>query len=129
MIFKNRYEKYIKTFDELCKMTNNKLEARNDIIDSINIKICGHFGNAVQLLIDTKNYHFSNLNSTENIGYVIRFLIDLFDLSADNGVNINTLYFTPLRMVVDITTNAPVAIGHFMKDEFIQVSDIIKIKE
>ena len=71
-------------------------------------------------------------SSTANVGYILRALIEIFDKEDDSSVSINALKNTPIRIVYDADNKFgghSVAIGHFMKDRFILVDDLMKVHE
>lgn len=124
MTFFERYKDIIKTESDFTKTS-----IENDIITKVDIKITGHFGNTVSLdMICKRACPIPLWNSTHNIGYIIRFLIELFDKEDDNSVSFHILEGTPIRIVYD-KDNKAIAIGNFMEDRFIMIEDLMRLKE
>ena len=105
MIFKERYEKILKTEKGL-KDAFKKICIENNVIENIDIVVTGHFGNAVSVTMLCKNICPLGLyNSTGNIGFILRALIEIFDKEDDNSVSIKSLSGTPIRLVFDSDTS------------------------
>lgn len=132
MIFKERYKQIIKTEADL-KKELGECCIENNVIKKIDVVVTGHFGNAVSAEMICENICPLGLyNSTGNIGYILRALIDIFDKENDNSVSIKALEGTPIRLVFNSANSwgsKAVAIGHFMKDRFVMIDDLMKIKE
>lgn len=130
MIFKERYKGLLKSESEVRARLNNNCCIENNIIRDIRVLVTGHFGNCVSLEIACENiFPVSSYNNTKNIGYVLSALIDIFDKEDDNGVNITKLNGTPIRVVYNDKSSCgskSVAIGHYMKDRFIFIDDLMK---
>ena len=127
MIFNERYKTIIKTAEEL------KSALGEICIENISIVVTGHFGNTVSVNMLCENICPLGLyNSTSNIGFIIRALIEIFDKEDDNSVNMNVLKNTPIRLVFEggnAWGSKAVAIGHYMKDRFVLIDELMKIKE
>lgn len=133
MIFKERYADIIKTKDYFETEYGDDFCIENNIIDNVDVVVTGHFGNSVSLSMVCENICPIPLyNSTQNIGFILRALIELFDKEDDNSVSIKELKGTPIRLVFD-SKNAwgskAVAIGNFIKDRFILIEDLMKIEK
>lgn len=132
MIFTERYKNILKTEAEL-KSELGEMCIENNVIEGIDVVITGHFGNTVSLNMLCKNICPLGLyNSTHNIGYIIRALIEIFDKEDDNSVSIKRLENTPIRLVFkgnNTWGGKTVAIGHFMKDRFVLIDELMKITE
>lgn len=101
----------------------------NKIIETIDVNVIGHFGNAVSLEIFCKSVApMSGHSNTQNIGYIIRAIIELLDLSGDNGIRLSEIKNIPCRVVYDRQYRC-IGIGHFMKDRFVYIKDLLKIDE
>lgn len=132
MIFKERYEQIIKTEAQI-KTELGEYCIENNIIEKIDVVVTGHFGNTVSVDMLCENICPLGLyNTTENIGYILRALIDIFDKENDNSVSIKALEGTPIRLVFNSNSSwgsKAVAIGHFMKDRFVLIDDLMKIQK
>jgi len=133
MTYKDRYKDILYTQEDLKKRLGQSYCIENNIIKEVNIVVTGHFGNCVSL--DMLCYGVCPIplyNSTGNIGYILRALIDIFDKEQDDSVKIKELNGTPIRIVFDnknVHGGKSVAIGHFMKDRFVFIEDLMKLKE
>lgn len=131
MTWKERYAKILKTENEIKECLNNNCHIENNIIKDIDILITGHFGNCVSIDVVCENIcPFPLWNSTDNIGYIIRALIDIFDKEDDDSVNLGALKNTPIRIVYDNENQyggKAVAIGHYMKDRFVFIEDLMQL--
>ena len=132
MIFNERYKKIIKTEAEIKKELGESC-IENNVIKKIDVVVTGHFGNSVSINMICENICPLGLyNSTGNIGFILRALIEIFDKEDDNSVSIKALEGTPIRLVFNSDNSwggRAVAIGHFMKDRFVMIEDLMKIKE
>lgn len=133
MFYKERYEGLLKTEEEVKAILNNNCCIENNKINEIRVLVTGHFGNCVSLDLLCENICPIPLyNSTHNIGFILRALIDIFDLSNDDSVDITVLKNIPIRLVFDSKNSwgsKAVAIGHFMKDRFIIIDELMKISQ
>ena len=102
----------------------------NNMIKGADIAVIGHFGNIVSLNVWTENCCLINdYNNTENLGFIIYALTELFDLTAEDGYCFNKIKDIPCRMISDGWGTQVLGFGHFMKDKFVYTSDFIKINE
>ena len=128
MIFTERYKDIIKTEKEIKEIVKG-CEIENNIIKEVRILVTGHFGNTVSVdMLCNGVCPFPLWNSTHNIGYILRALIEIFDKENDGSVNITNLNNTPIRLVFENGCKC-IGIGHFMKDRFVLTEDLMKIKE
>ena len=135
---RKEYEKIVKTSGEIVRDeiglpdSTEKLSGlllntvKNDIIESVDITIEGHFGNCPSLDMLFKNNHRICNYVNYNIGTILSFLIDFFDKTDDNGVSFKALENTPVRLILD--DSRVIAIGHFMKDRFVIINDLMKLE-
>lgn len=115
----------LKTAKEIEQM-GYKIE--NNIIEEININIIGHFCNAVCLEIFCSNVvPLGGYNNTQNNGYVIRAIIELFCVEKEDGLRITDVKNIPCRLV--FKGCKCVGFGHFMKDRFVITEDFAKVDE
>lgn len=130
MFFKEDYGNKIRTMAAIIEI-NPKLAVRNEIIDNLSIKVFGHFRNMVTLEMQGKACRIiaPDVGYTDNLGYILRFLVDLFDVGDDGNTNIEELIHTPLRVIIDTSdfSEKVIAFGHFMKDEFIYIKDLFDL--
>lgn len=101
----------------------------NNVIKSVNVDIVGHFGNAVCLEILCEDVRPVSMHQNiGNLGYVIRALVEFFDLSEDDGIKFSQIKNVPCRLVLDKSGRC-VGFGDFMKDKFVLTSNFVNIDE
>lgn len=104
---------------------------KNNIIESVNIKVIGHFNNCSALeIICSDICCLSGYNNTKNLGFLIKAFIELFDLTEEDGLNLNKIHNIPCRLIFaeDGSWGGKcIGFGHFMKDKFVYKEDFIKI--
>lgn len=100
----------------------------NNIIDHIDILIVGHLGNLAQLEIYGNGGAkiFSGYNNTHNIGYILRDLVEFFDLTQEDGLKLSEIRNVPCRLIIN-EWGVVLGIGHFMKNRFIYLSSLLKV--
>lgn len=105
----------------------------NNMIKGNDISVVGHFGNPVCLNIFCENVClFHDWNNTSNLGYLIRALIELFDLEKEDGFSFSDFKNIPCRIILEGQQGLGskcIGFGHFMKDKFVYTMDFAKIDE
>lgn len=103
----------------------------NNLI-SLDVQVIGHFGNSVSLVIAAKNViPYSAYNNTENIGFIIKYLVELLGIEKEDGLFISKVKNIPVRLVFD--SKEPcwgakcVGIGNFMEDKFVMFDVLAKM--
>ncbi len=120
-----KFEDIIKTKDEIIA-DGNSIE--NNIIKYIDIRCIGHFYNMVSLeVLATNCLLFSGYNSTDNIGWQLKALVELFDLSEEDGFFLSRFKNIPCRIVT--YGSKVIGFGHFMKDKFVYTRDFARITD
>lgn len=107
---------------------------KNNLIKNCDIVIIGHFGNVVSLDIMCSDVSlFSGYNNTQNIGWQIKALIELFELTEEDGYRLFTqLKDYPCRLIFEGDGgwgDKCIGFGHYMKDKFVYKKDFAKITE
>lgn len=103
-------------------------EIDNNIIRGASISVIGHFGNSVSLNVYTDNCCLiHDYNNTDNIGFLILALVELFDLTEEDGFNFDKMKDVPCRIISDGWGSKVLGFGHFMKDRFVYKDDFVKI--
>lgn len=105
---------------------------KNNIITSSDISCIGHFGNMVSLDIWGSNCAiFHGYNNTDNIGWQIKALVELFDLTEEDGFLLSKFKNIPCRIITEGSGGwgRVIGFGHFMKDKFVYKEDFAKITE
>lgn len=119
----------IKTEAELRNMGYG---VKNDIIEKVDVNTIAHFGNATCLEIMCSNIcPMSGYNNTGNLGFIIRALIELLDLSQEDGLRLSKIKHIPCRLVFNEPEcrwgSSAIGIGNFMKDKFVLIKDLARI--
>ena len=79
-------------------------------------------------------YPMSCYNNTQNLGYILKAFIELFELDEEDGLRITKIKNIPCRLIFEskngcIWGSRCIGIGHFMKDKFVFIEDFAKINE
>lgn len=99
----------------------------NNIIESVEVSVLGHFGNAVSFRIFCHDaIPLSLYDNTANIGYLIKAFTEFFDLASEDGRYLSSMTNIPCRLVIDAGGHV-VGFGHFMKDKFVLAHEFIDI--
>ena len=116
-----KIEKIIKTKEEIEGM-GYKIE--NNIIESIDVRTIGHFNNITTLRLCLSNCTLlSDNNMTGILHLMIKNIIELFDLTDDDGIELSKIKKVPCRIgQKDFKVKV---IGNFMSDKFLVVQDLI----
>lgn len=131
MVFENRYKNILKTKADLRQTYNNNICIKRDVVQKVNIKVVAHFGNCVWAdLVFSNVCLLRGYNNTANIGYILRFLVDMFDCNNEDGADISSLEGVKVRLVFDDANpynGRCVAIGHETKDIFVLLDDLVNL--
>ena len=103
------------------------MQIENNMIDSIEVVVVGHFGNIVTLaMFFTNCCLFSQYNLGGYLGDVLKVIVEVLDLTDDDGVCVSKIKNVPVRIVSKSGCGSKViGFGHFMKDRFVLVEDVI----
>ena len=105
----------------------------NNIIETVNINVIGHFGNCPTLEVFCSNVSpFSGYNNIANLGFLIRAFYSLFDLCEEDGLRFNKVKNIPCRLIFEGDGGwggRCIGFGHFMKNKFVYSKDFAKIDE
>ena len=102
----------------------------NEMIRGADISVIGHFGNLVTLNVWTGCCCLiQDRNNTENLGFLIKALVELFELTDEDGFVFSKMKDIPCRIVSDGWGTKVIGFGHFMKDRFVYTKDFMKITE
>jgi hypothetical protein len=109
-------------------------DIQNNIIEEVNVNTIAHFGNVTCLEIYCTNiWPMCTYNNTLNLGLLIRALIELLGISAEDGLSLSEIKNIPCRLVFNDTDcwcgSKCIGIGHFMKDKFVPIEDFVLINE
>jgi hypothetical protein len=107
----------------------------NNIITHIDVNTIAHFGNTTCFEIACKDvYPMSCYNNTQNLGYILKAFIEFFELDEEDGLRLSDIKNIPCRLIFDSTNGCPwghkcIGIGHFMKNKFVFIQDLVKVNE
>lgn len=112
-------DNYIRLKDVLAK----GYSVENNLV-SLDVQVIGHFDNSVSLVIAANNViPYSSYNNTENIGFIIKYLVELLGIQKEDELLISKVKDVPARLIFD--SKEPgwgakcVGIGNFMEDKFV----------
>ena len=121
----------MKTYKDIIKRKSDlgNMQIENNMIDSIEINVIGHVGNISTLeMFFTNCCLFSQYNLGGYLGDVLKVIVEVLDLTDDDGVRISKIKNIPVRIVSESGCGSKVVgFGHFMKDRFVLVEDVIEL--
>lgn len=107
----------------------------NNIITNIDVNTIAHFGNTTCFEIAcTDVYPMSCYNNTRNLGYILKAFIEFFEIDEEDGLRIRDIKNIPCRLIFESKNGCTwgskcIGIGHFMKDKFVFIEDLVKVDE
>jgi len=106
----------------------------NNIIEYVDVNTIAHFGNVTCLeIVCTNVCPMTSYNNTNSLGYLIRALIELLDISKEDGIRLSKIKNIPCRLVFENAGptwgSKCIGIGNFMKDKFVLIEDFVTINE
>ena len=113
--------------EQYIKSQGYKIE--NNVIKGVDINIIAHFGNIPCLTIMCENIcPYGSYNDIARLGYLLKAIVEFFDIGREDGVMLSKLKNIPCRLVFEGNGNShwgekAVGIGHYMKDKFILFED------
>lgn len=121
--------KELKNIVSCCRIENN-------MVESVDVNIIAHYGNICCLEVYCKDVILINsYNNIGNIGYILREFIELLDIAREDGLRITDIKNVPVRLVYESCTDKTmwgakcIGFGNFMKDKFVLIKDLMKVKE
>lgn len=105
----------------------------NNIIKGIDINIIAHFGNIPCLTIMCENIiPYGHYNDISRLGYLLKAIVEFFELAKEDGVFLSELKNIPCRIVFEGNGKShwgekAIGIGHYMKDKFILFDDFCEL--
>lgn len=125
----------MKTYKDICKTQKELLEKNfsieNNILKSIEINLIAHFGNIATLEMFFEDCClFSGYNLGATIPFILKSIIEILDLSEEDGLRISQIKNVPVRIVLQGNgLGKVIGFGHFMKDRFVLAEDLIEISK
>ena len=107
----------------------------NAILEYLDIQLTAHFGNCVSITGVCKCEDggtvcpFALYNSTANIGFILKKIFELLELSEEDGKRISQIKNIPCRLIFEGSStwgNRCIGIGSFLRDKFIYNDDLMK---
>lgn len=121
----------MKTYKDIVKRKSDleNMQIENNMLEAIEINVIGHVGNLTTLEIFFSNCClFSQYNLGNLIGTVLKVIFEVLELTEDNGLRLSKVKNVPVRIVSENSWGSKViGFGHFMKDRFVLVEDVIAI--
>ena len=107
---------------------------KNNIIEKVDVNTIAHFGNVTCLEIYCENIcPMATYNNTQNLGLLIRALIELLDISEEDGLRLSQIKHIPCRLIFNDEHcswgSKCIGIGHFMNNKFVFIEDLVKIND
>lgn len=125
---KTTLESIIKTEAEV---RNLGFGIQNNIIERVDVDIVGHFNNSTSLTVTCQDIIVTGYNNTQNLGYLIRAFVKLFNLDTDDDLYLSSIKNLPCRLVFDDAKcqwgSKCIGFGHFMDDKFVMINNFMKI--
>ena len=121
----------MKTYKDIVKKEKEleKYYIENNMLTSLDINVIAHFGNIITLEMWFKNCClFSNYNLGPLVSDVLKTIVEILDLSKEDGLRLENIKEIPVRIVLEGgSMGKVVGFGHFMKDRFVLAEDIINM--
>lgn len=118
-----------RTEEKINNYLMGECHTETNIIRYIDIKVLGHFDNAVALDMLCDNICPLPLcNSTGNIGYIIKTLIELLDLELEDGRSLSSIKDIPIRIIFNSSNKflgKAIAIGNAKKNKFVLIDELM----
>lgn len=122
----------MKTYKDIIKpkaeLENNGYIVENAMLEYMDINIIGHFGNATTFSMVTNCCCiFSNYNMGSILSEVIRCVIEVLNLSEEDGLHLSKLKNIPIQIVSKGVGSKVEGFGCFLGNRFVLVEDVINL--
>ena len=122
----------MKTYKDIIKskteLENNGYTVENAMLEYMDIDIIGHFGNATTFSMVTNCCCiFSNYNMGAILSEVIKCVIEVLNLSEEDGLHLSKVKNIPIQIVSKGWGSKVEGFGYFLGDKFVMVDDVIKL--
>lgn len=119
------YKDILKTKNEL---TDDGYVIENAMLEYMDIDIIGHFGNITTFnMVTNCCCIFSNYNMGAILSDVIKCVIEVLNLSEDNGLHLFKIKNIPIQIVSKGIGSKVAGFGGFLSDKFVLVEDVISL--
>lgn len=119
------YKDILKTKNEL---TDDGYVVENAMLKYMDIDIIGHFGNITTFnMITDCCCIFSNYNMGAILSDVIKCVIEVLNISEENGLHLSKIKNIPIQIVSKSIGSKVEGFGCFLGDRFVLVKDVINL--
>jgi hypothetical protein len=117
------------TFYTQREIESKGYRVENNVIESIGVEVIGHFGNCACLTMKCKSvWPVSGYNNTANLGCLIHELVELLELTEEDGVMLDRIKDVPVRLVFGAGgSDKCIGFGHFMDDKFVLTNEFVTV--
>lgn len=121
------YKDILKTKKEL---TDDGYVIENAMLEYMDIDIIGHFGNITTFnMVTNCCCIFSNYNMRAILSDVIKCVIEVLNLSEEDGLHLSKIKKIPIQIVSKGWGGKVEGFGYFLGDEFVMVDEVIKLAQ
>lgn len=122
----------MKTYKDIIKTQKELIDEgytiENAMLEYMDIDIIGHFGNITTFnMVTNCCCIFSNYNMGAILSDVIKCVIEVLNLSEENGLHLFKVKNVPIRIVSHGLGSKVVGFGDFLSDKFVLVEDVISL--
>lgn len=120
-----------KTYKDICitkeELENKGYTIQNSVVEKLDLRILGHFNNiAVIYLVCDCCVLFSGYNSPYSIKDILKCIIEVLDLTDDDGVFLSSIKNVPIRLVVSENSKV-IGFGNIQKNKFVLIKDVLRM--
>lgn len=121
------YKDILKTKNEL---TDDGYVIENAMLEYMDIDIIGHFGNITTFnMVTNCCCIFSNYNMGAILSDVIKCVVEVLNLSEEDGLHLFKVKNVPIQIVSKGWGSKVEGFGYFLGDKFVMVDDVIKLAQ
>lgn len=122
----------MKTYKDIIKskteLKNNGYTVENAMLEYMDIDIIGHFGNITTFnMVTNCCCIFSNYNMGTILSDVIKCVIEVLNLSEEDGLHLSKIRKIPIQIVSKGWGGKVEGFGCFLGDRFVLVEDVIEL--
>lgn len=119
------YKDILKTKNEL---TDDGYVIENAMLEYMDIDIIGHFGNITTFnMVTNCCCIFSNYNMGAILSDVIKCVVEVLNLSEEDGLHLSKIKNVPIQIVAKGLGSKVEGFGCFLGDRFVMVDDVIEL--
>lgn len=122
----------MKTYKDIIKskteLKNNGYIIENAMLEYMDIDIIGHFGNVTTFnMVTNCCCIFSDYNMGAILSEVIKCVIEVLNLSEEDGLHLFKVKNIPIQIVSKGWGSKVEGFGYFIGDRFVMVNDVIAL--